>query len=266
LWGDPIERPEPVEGKTAGRAPSGLYGYTKRIQRDVEASIRKLQRKAKAIAKAAYKKDENVAPFLAFHAKRGKSTSAKILVAALKGLGPKVASVVKEADDVADVLYMHDDICLDDERDRAELVRDLSEVTGAPPRKIEQKFRGRDECLEDPRIRETIRQWMMRVGSEDGDKQASYGIYGFRSKTATLGLNACTTLKGQAGSIASDLHRRQTDRHAHITGFLKEHTKAARCNYARILNASYPDAEMRLASKRQPEPPLTVSEWLSWEG
>lgn len=244
--------------KTAAREPEGLYGYTKGTQRDVEGAIKKLERMARGIAKAAYKKDELVAPFLAFHAKRGKSSEAKILVAAMKSLGPKVASVVKEADDVADVLYMYDDICLDDDKARRELVRDLSEVTGAPEMRIEQKLRGRDECLDDPRIRKTIHQWMMRVGS---DKDASWGTYGFKAKTATLGLNACASLNIQAGVVAAELHRRRAEHHASITGFLREHSKKARCHYARILNASYPDAGMRLAS----EAPKSVDEWLSWE-
>ena len=73
-------------------AASGLYGYTRKIQADCESSTRKLQREASRIAKAAYGKSEKVAEFLSTHAKRADSLSAKILVAALSELGPKVAA------------------------------------------------------------------------------------------------------------------------------------------------------------------------------
>lgn len=86
-WGAPI--------KTAS---AGLYGFTKGIQSSCESSIRKLSKAAFKIARDAYRKDEETAPFLAMHAKRGKSLPAKILVAAMKDLGPKVASVVVAAE------------------------------------------------------------------------------------------------------------------------------------------------------------------------
>ena len=78
--------------KKEAKGPGGLYGYTKKVQADCEACSRKLSRKVGGIARAAWNKDDRVAGFLQTHAKRGKSASAKLLLAALKDIGPKVAS------------------------------------------------------------------------------------------------------------------------------------------------------------------------------
>ena len=72
-------------------AASGMYGFTKSTQRDVEVLVRRARKKASAIARAVYAKDERIAPFLQMHAKRAKSSSAKILLAALQEIGPKIA-------------------------------------------------------------------------------------------------------------------------------------------------------------------------------
>jgi len=73
------------------RAPSGLYGYTKATQRDCEASISKIRRFASRTARSAYGKDNRVAEFFGTYAKRAKSNSARVLMAALKELSPKFA-------------------------------------------------------------------------------------------------------------------------------------------------------------------------------
>jgi hypothetical protein len=78
--------------RTAARVPGGLYGFTKRIQADCERSARKVSKAARNLAKRAYAKDERVAPFLSLHGKRAKSLTARILTAAMKEIGPKVAS------------------------------------------------------------------------------------------------------------------------------------------------------------------------------
>lgn len=62
---------------------SGLYGYTKGTQRDVEATIRKAQKEALKIAQSIQKGDPRVARFLQVHANRTKSQAAKILLAAI---------------------------------------------------------------------------------------------------------------------------------------------------------------------------------------
>ncbi len=74
-------------------ARTGLYGFTKKVQADCESCVRKVQRSAHRLAKGAYGKNEKVAEFLSAHAKRADSLPAKILVAALSEMGPKVASV-----------------------------------------------------------------------------------------------------------------------------------------------------------------------------
>ena len=182
------------DGKKAALAPSGLYGYTRSVQSSCESSIRKMSRAAAQIAKAAYQKDENTAPFLAAHAKRANSLPAKILVAALKGLGPKVATSIRLAE--------------------------------------------------------------LRIASEPDhpvDKTAArkYGLYGFNAKTAKLGLHACTSLRENAGTTASELHGRKAAAHNLITGFLKEHSKQGKCLYAKMLYSSYPGPESKTASAEE---------------
>ena len=189
----------------ASVSPGGLYGYTSSVQACCEGSIRKLTRQAAKIAKAAYKKDENVAPFLAAHAKRSSSLSASILVEALKGLGPKIASTMRLAE--------------------------------------------------------------LRVEKDVGqpiDKTAArkYGLYGFAAKTAKLGLESCTSLRSDVGVMTAEMHGRKADQHNLITGFLKEHSKQAKCMYAKILSSSYPDGDKKTASVKAP---TTVNDWISWE-
>ena len=56
-----------------------------------------------------------------------------------------------------------------------------------------------------------------------------------------------------------------------ITGFLKEHSKAGRCRYSKLLLASYPDAPVNVVAAEEPETkkasekPSSVEEWLAWE-
>ena len=78
--------------KANTRPAGGLYGYTKSTQRDVLASVRKVQKSANRIAKTIYAKDKNTFNFLHLHAERSNSLSARILCAAMENIGPKVAS------------------------------------------------------------------------------------------------------------------------------------------------------------------------------
>lgn len=188
--------------KEAAISPAGLYGYTKAVQADCETAARKLLKSAAKTAKAIYAKDERVAEFLSTHAKRGKSASARILVAAMKEIGPKVASEGKEACGCAG---------------------DDSPCT----------------C-----------------------KTAGYSMYGFRTKTAQLGLQACSDIRTEAGRIASALHRRRAALHEKITGFFREHSKTAKCAASRMILDCYPDATLKFGSEK----PQSVEEILSWEG
>lgn len=80
-------------------AATGLYGHTKRIQADCEGCVRKVQKSATNIARTVYARNAQVAEFLATHARRADSLPAKILVSALQGMGPKVASEVTAVED-----------------------------------------------------------------------------------------------------------------------------------------------------------------------
>lgn len=95
--------------------------------------------------------------------------------------------------------------------------------------------------------------------SEPETKEASYSLYGYRSKVAKLGLQACSDLRMEVGRIASDLHRRKAEKHAQILGFLEQHGREANCVYSRIMHASYPAADARIASHLDP------SSWITWE-
>jgi len=252
--------------------PGGLYGYTKRVQSDCETAGRKLARAAGKLARTAYKKDERVAPFLATHAGRSKSTAAKILVAAMKDIGPKVAAQMEKR-----AGYGHRPTNLDPDQERLwDALHLIAENDGNAYRKgdaagavltawreyssskaadMRADFRAIKKAL----IADLAADW---AETRMASKTAGYSMYGYRTKTATLGLNACAALKTEAGRIASDLHRRRADKHANITGFLTEHSKKARCMYSKMLCAGYPDAEMRLASVEEPK---GVESWLTWE-
>jgi hypothetical protein len=168
--------------KAAEATPGGLYGYPKGIQRSAESASRKLARTALRVAKRAFAKDENVVAFLQTHVKRENSKSARVLLAAMKEIGPKLASEMKGG-------------------------------------------RGKE------------------AGAPD------YGLYGFRSKTADLGLDSCKEVRTAAGRITADIHRRKADLHDKLTGFWKEHSKQAKCAYAGMLLSCYPDAGMKYATR-----------------
>lgn len=104
------------------------------------------------------------------------------------------------------------------------------------------------------------------VGGHPKDAAKSrYGLYGYKSRTAALGLTACSQLREAAGMVSSDLHIRQAAMHERITGFFTQHAKQAKCGYSRMLHVAYPDASMKLASTGA-DAPKTVDDWLIWEG
>lgn len=96
--------------------------------------------------------------------------------------------------------------------------------------------------------------------SAPGKTASDYGLYGFRAKTASLGLGACSELREATGRMAYDLHKRRASRHAQITSFLKTHCKEAKCASSQLLSDCYPDADCKVASA-----PTSVNDWLSWE-
>jgi len=182
-----------AEHRKMRTAASGLYGYSKATQNACETASRKLSKAALRIAKDAFARDADVVPFLQAHVKKEGSRSARVLLAAMKELGPKIAS----------------------------------EMRGGHPKEA---------------------------------KAPVYGLYGFKARTADLGLEACKEVRAAAGYIAADLHYRKSDLHEGITGFLKQHSRTGKCTYAGMLLSCYPDANMRMASA-----PTTVSGWIEWE-
>ena len=99
-WDKTGKSPTPVEvfardrltntDKTAAKAPSGLYGFTRGIQSACEGCIGRLNKYALKLAKSAFSEDEQVAPFLVSHAKRAGSLPAKVLIAAMQNIGPQI--------------------------------------------------------------------------------------------------------------------------------------------------------------------------------
>ena len=187
-WNEMNEQYGDVVKEQYKTAAGGLYGYTKGTQRDVESTVRKATKYATKLAKGIYAKDERSVDFLKTHAKRGSKT-AKLLLAAMSSVGPRVAS-------------------------NFELP-------------IENKTAAKR-------------------------KSPANGMYGFPSKVARLSLTACSDLKSYIGEVAYDLHSRRTARHSRITGFLKEHSKTAKCGYSRMLLSCYPDAP-KVAKQKLPK-------------
>lgn len=79
------------------------------------------------------------------------------------------------------------------------------------------------------------------------------GMYGYPSGTARLALDACSALRSGIGEVAYNLHSRRMAKHDRITGFLKEHSKTAKCGYARLLLDTYPEAPRLAAKKKLPD-------------
>ena len=187
----------------------GLYGYTKGTQRDVEASVRKAQRRAASLAKNLLK-DPKAADFLGVHSKRAGSKTARLLRAAMRDVLPKIASTHPDS--------------LPSERAAAEIAISKSEM---------------DTLHKDGEVE--IDEHTLTY-KEASTEKAAGGLYGFPAKTARNALAACTDLRAYIGEIAYDLHSRRTAKHDRITGFLKEHGKTAKCGYSRMMLSCYPDA------------------------
>lgn len=89
------DEPEEEEGEAHmdRTAASGLYGYTKGIQAEVDTGIRKLSRFAAKTAASLWAKDPKSAEFLSAHARKAGSLSAKALLKEMANLGPKIDKV-----------------------------------------------------------------------------------------------------------------------------------------------------------------------------
>ena len=208
LYTDPLPlkkagRQRLTQIEKVARAPTGLYGFTKKIQGACERSSGKLMRKARKLARTLWRKDEKVVDFLSIHARRTGSVSAKVLLAALGEIGPNVKT--------EELTYTN-------------------------------------------------------------KEAAKKGLYGFREKTATLGLGACSTIRHEAGKITYDMHMRKPNSYEHITGFLKKHARSDKCAASRLLLFSYPDSStFKAASENETareakESLSSVEDWIQFEG
>lgn len=216
-----MENGKAARQRTTWRAAAGgLYGYTKGTQRDVEASVRKAQRRAASLAKALLK-DAKAADFLGVHAKRAGSKTARLLRAAMRDALPKIASTHPDS--------------LPVERAAAEVSISKSDM---------------DTLHKDGEVEIDGHTLTYKEASSE---KAAGGLYGFPAKTARAALAACTDLRAYIGEVAYDLHSRRMAKHDRITGFLKEHSKTAKCGYARLLLDTYPEAPRLAAKKKLPD-------------
>lgn len=273
---DKNEVKDPPQAKAAA---SGNYGFPKKLAQDCDAAARRVGKAATTIAKAAYGKDARVAEFLKAHAERGNSLSAKVLLAALAEMGPKVASAgsaerlqqLREANQktaggsgAANAKYLSSIPA----PKKVKILKAVARHYGISDTAAYDELIDRDaeavyEYIGNDRglAMEVLRDFKsMRLASMD--VEAKYGLYGYREKTSKLGLSACSDLRHEAGVIASDLHRRRHDKHARISEYLTAHCKEAGCNHTQMLLDSYPSADMKFASLPAPS---TIDEWIAWE-
>jgi hypothetical protein len=235
---------EAAQMRTAGK-PSGLYGYTKGTQNDVEASVRKAQRRAASVAKALYARDERSVSFLQAHAKRANSKTARLILAAMKAIGPRVASDKSAALELPS--ERRASIFHGSPKEQLEYVVDalqLADGQGLRVQELPRKGALSAQRLgfakaERGQLFITPKGKSVRLASEE---KIAGGLYGHPTKTARLALVACSDLRAYVGEVAFSLHSRRTAKYAKMTGFLKEHSKKTRCAYSRMLLDCYPDA------------------------
>ena len=244
----------------------GLYGYTKGTQRDVEASVRKAQRRAASIAKVLYAKDERSVDFLKAHAKRANSKTARLILAAMKNIGPRVAAdktarpMSRGAQRLLAQLQANPDSTLPLKEatwlgsrrwDHANVLGNLGLVEWAPGGRglmLTSKGRGFRAAADKTAAMLPSERHVARVAAEE---KVAGGLYGHPTKTARLALVACSDLRAYVGEVAYSLHSRRTAKYGKMTGFLKEHGKTAKCAYSRMILSCYPDAPVSKEAKEK---------------
>lgn len=255
-------------------ANSGLYGHTKSVQADCESCIRKVQREARKIASSAYGRHAKVADFIQVHASRSESLAAKILASAMSELGPGVSRQARyeegvsvdptenmSPEDAAKWRQMHEEY-----GDKFKSSADkLASVLPSEPIKLAKVAEWLPEVPFAQVVKLAEILGVSGVAVYDGvhirkatSKSASKGLYGFSEKVAKYGLQACSDLRSATGRIAYDLHRRREAKHGQITAFFDEHCKTAKCQYARLIHASYPDGPQG----KKASAPTSVEDWL----
>jgi hypothetical protein len=261
----PSERQRLTWGKEA--APGGLYGFTKKTQTDCEAAMRRIQKEAGRLAASGHKRNPRVAAFLTTHAKRTSSQSAKILLAAMKVLGPRVAADKTAAGSGAANAKYLDSLS---SGKKGKILKHVADHYGVSVSAIESELTDRDAenlyeytATDRAMTMEIYRDFKrLRLGSDKEAAGPEYGLYGFKRKTATLGLSMCSEIRDLSGRVAYNLHARRVARHERITAFFQTHGKKARSPEARILLSSYPDA---MTPVRTASAPASVDDWLAWD-
>lgn len=280
--------------KLAAKAPSGPYGYTKKIAALCEGANRRIRKKASTLIKKAVRKDERVLDFLSVHAKRANSLPAKILLESYQDSMPKIACAGEACECMGSCGCGEDE---DFQKEAAGFGGTSRELLRSRIRGIFQRYGGKmsDRTwrrVEVPKLRAELRlpnereiHYLMAALKREGvifegpggqlfwskgkmaaSRPSRYGMYGFSQKTAQLALQTCNDLRMEAGHIASDLHMRKSDLYGSITGFFDQHGKKARCASSKLLLSVYPEEKIfnRMASLRE-APDLSVDEWLAFE-
>lgn len=203
------------------------------------------------IAASLVKSDDRSIPFLKTHAKRARSSSARLLLAAMKSLGPKVAAKVA-ADDrtmTASQSHLYDSLWFRAAEDAE--AREAKNAAQAVQSAWEATEGDRNDyrTIKDRLASDLASHWSHQDRTAAG-KTGGIGLYGYPTKTARRCLSACADFRTFVGEVAYNLHSRREAKWERITGFMREHSKTARCGYTRLLLGCYPDSPAgRMASE-----------------
>jgi len=264
----------------AKTAASGLYGFSRAVQSDCDGACKKLAKAADNIIRRAYQKDNRVAEFLAFHARRADSIPARLLVAAFNKMVPKVASDSQKPK-IADEFFpgnankkVIEMFTKQQPATSRQLASDGKILTGRWMGDEEVKIAewvggsyirmsgGGGSAAKE--IAQIIKQMapagILKTASMGVQAAATSGLYGFPLRTAKIGLQSCTELRHEAGRIANDLHARRKNAHDKITSFFERHAEEGGCMYSRMMWTCYPDASVKFASV-----PTSVAQWIDLE-
>lgn len=100
--------------------------------------------------------------------------------------------------------------------------------------------------------------------SGESREASGMSLYGYNPKTARAGLGVCAEIRIAAGEISNEIFSKKADLQEQLAGFLKTHSKKAKCKYSALLAASCPDfsrpKSASLISIRDFERLLTASE------
>jgi hypothetical protein len=95
--------------------------------------------------------------------------------------------------------------------------------------------------------------------------KSGQGLYGFSSKTAKLGLEACGALHHEAGEIACDMFARKGADHTKLAGYLATNAKRGKCAYSALLGECCPDpvVEAPVVAAKEPKAGKKASDFMA---